>query len=106
MCEEPQTQCIEPLVPNKLPDLLWQRVAVDFLDIRSHMYLLLVNYYSRYVEIVLLAYHFAPYEIGSAQPLFVLQLHITLSLIPEQHQLKLLELSHMVGKDEHLPQWH
>ena len=35
-CASNQTQCVEPLVPSKLPDLPWQRVAVNF---RSHKYL-------------------------------------------------------------------
>ena len=41
----------QPLIPSPLPDLPWQRVATDLYEWKQQMYLLVVDYYSRYIEI-------------------------------------------------------
>ena len=46
-CCRHQSQRAEPLVPSVLPSLPWQKVAVDLFEWRKHMYLLLIDYYSR-----------------------------------------------------------
>ena len=49
-CCKLQPQRAEPLIPSSLPDLPWQKVAVDLLELNSTTYLLMVDYFSRFVE--------------------------------------------------------
>ena len=49
-CSQHQTQRAEPLVPSSLPQLPWQKVAVDLFELKNSTYLLMIDYYSRYVE--------------------------------------------------------
>ena len=50
-CCKAQTQRSEPLIPSSLPELPWQKVATDLLEWRKHTYLLIVDYFSRFIEI-------------------------------------------------------
>ena len=50
-CCRAQNQRSEPLIPTSLPELPWQIVATDLLEWRKHTYLLIVDYYSRFIEI-------------------------------------------------------
>ena len=45
----------QPLIPSSLPQLPWQKVGTDLFEFRHKSYLLLVDYYSRFIEIALLA---------------------------------------------------
>ena len=51
-CARMHTQPAEPLIPTTLPDLPWQRLAADLFHFGSRDFLLLVDYYSRYIEVV------------------------------------------------------
>ena len=44
----------EPLIPTSLPDLPWQKVATDLYVRKEHTYILIVDYYLRYIETALL----------------------------------------------------
>ena len=50
-CCKLQSPRAQPLIPSSLPDLPWQKVAVDLLELNSTAYLLMVDYYSRFVEL-------------------------------------------------------
>ena len=54
-CCKAQMQRSEPLIPTSLPELPWQKVATDLLEWRKETYLLIVDYYSRFIEIARLS---------------------------------------------------
>ena len=41
----------EPLILSKLPDRPWQKVATDLFEYQKSQYLLVVDYYSRFIEL-------------------------------------------------------
>lgn len=45
-------QCREPLQPHAIPDFPWQVIAADIFQIDQRYYLLLVDYYSKFIEIL------------------------------------------------------
>ena len=47
-------QPVEPLITRAMPDLPWQKVALDFLEYDRKTYLLVVDYYSRFIKIALM----------------------------------------------------
>lgn len=49
-CCKDRPQAPEPLIPSIFPTLPWQRVATDLFDWKGSKYLLIVDYYSRYIE--------------------------------------------------------
>ena len=46
-------QPVEPLVTRSMSDLPWEKVAADFLEYDRKTYILVVDYYSRFIEIAL-----------------------------------------------------
>ena len=55
VCARKQTQHAEPLISSDLPSLPWQRIAADFFEFKSHTYLLMIDYYSRFVKLALMS---------------------------------------------------
>ena len=53
-CLKCSNQRREPLIPTCLPKLPRQQVATDLFKLQSHYYLLIVDYYSRYIEVAVL----------------------------------------------------
>ncbi|KAF2883748.1 hypothetical protein ILUMI_22412, partial [Ignelater luminosus] len=41
----------EPLIPHDIPNCLWKKVACDLFNIGRDEYLLVIDYYSKYIEI-------------------------------------------------------
>jgi transposase InsO family protein len=54
-CCKNQKPSAEPLCPSTLPDLPFQKVATDLFEWNNKPYLLVVDYYSRFVEIAKLS---------------------------------------------------
>ena len=54
-CLKAQRQHPQPLTPTPLPQLPWQKVASDLFEWKQTVYLLMVDYYSRYIEIARLS---------------------------------------------------
>lgn len=50
-CCKSRTQRAEPLIPMALPSWPWQKVATDLFEWKSANHLLIVDYYSRWIEI-------------------------------------------------------
>ena len=51
VCAKNQRQRAEPMIPSNLPEYPWQKVATDLFQFKSHQYLIVVDYYSRFIEI-------------------------------------------------------
>ena len=51
VCWKCVSQRSEPLIPSSLSDLPWQRVGTDLFELNGHFYLLVVDYYSRFIDI-------------------------------------------------------
>ena len=54
-CCKDRYQHPEPLIPSKLPSLPWQKLAFDLFYWKGSAYLLIIDYYSRYIEIAKLS---------------------------------------------------
>ena len=42
---------VEPMIPSDFPQRPWQKLAADLYEIKNKKYLILIDYYSRYVEV-------------------------------------------------------
>ena len=50
-CSKERSQHAEPLTPTQFPKLPWQKVASDLFTIKGVNYLLVIDYFSRYIEV-------------------------------------------------------
>ena len=50
-CVKTQTQRAQPLLMSPFPDLPWQKVATNLFEWNKENYLLIVDYYSRFIEV-------------------------------------------------------
>ena len=50
-CNKFLNQAVEPLIPSALPSLPWQKVATDLFKWKGATYLLVIDYFSKYIEI-------------------------------------------------------
>ena len=50
-CEKYRQVPPEPLIPTPTPEYAWQHVATDLFEYSNEQYLLMVDYYSRWIEI-------------------------------------------------------
>lgn len=54
LCCKEHAQPAEPLITSELPELPFQKVGTDLSEWEKRSYLLVVDYYSQYIEIALL----------------------------------------------------
>ena len=54
VCVKHSTPHREPLIPTLLPNYPWQSVAVDLFVLNGVNYVVIVDYFSRYPEVILL----------------------------------------------------
>ena len=55
ICIKERVNPAEPVIPSELPDLPWQKVAADLFELKGHPYLLVIDYFSRYIEVAKLS---------------------------------------------------
>ena len=70
LCCKEQYQRAEPLRSSELPDLPFQKVGTDLFEWSNRTYLLLIDYYSRYIEIALLNHPTAREVITNLKSIF------------------------------------
>ena len=46
-----QAQKTEPMIPSTFPELPWQKVGMDLFEWQKLAYLIIMDYYSRFIEI-------------------------------------------------------
>ena len=54
-CCEVRRQNAEPMIATKFPELPWQKLGMDLFELDKSTYLLVVDYYSRFIEIAKLS---------------------------------------------------
>lgn len=71
ICQQNQKQNTkEPLLDRKLADRPWQKVAIDFFHLSSVTYIMIIDYYSKYIEIQHLHQTTAPSVINALKASF------------------------------------
>ena len=50
-CQNFQIQS-EPIIPSILPERPWEKIGTDLFELKDKSYLLLVDYFSRYIKVV------------------------------------------------------
>ena len=68
----------EPLMPSEVPEFLWSHAASDIFEFERDSYLVLVDYYSKYVEVSKLG------ELSSLETIKVLKEHFARHGIPSK----------------------
>lgn len=64
------TQCEQPLLATPLPDRPWQKIAADLCEIHGQRYLIVVDYFSRWIEILNMSSTVAEQVISKLKSLF------------------------------------
>lgn len=54
-CLENRNAPTEPMIPTDFPELPWQKVATDIMHFQNNSYLVVVDYFSRYIELAKLS---------------------------------------------------
>ena len=69
-CREHATQRKEPLIPTSLPTHPWEEVGADLFQLKGTTYLLVVDYFSRYPELMKLTSTTAPCVVNALKSVF------------------------------------
>ncbi|XP_049515620.1 uncharacterized protein K02A2.6-like [Dermacentor silvarum] len=65
ICAETRVQRSEPLLPTVTPDRPWQHLGIDLFQLKGRDYVLIVDYYSRFPEVVSVGSTTAPAVISA-----------------------------------------
>ena len=52
VCIKHKPETVEPLLPSEFPTHAWQKMGVDLREIKRKMFLVGIDYYSRYLEVI------------------------------------------------------
>ena len=69
-CIKERVDPAEPVILSELPDRPWQKVAADLFVLRRHPYLLVIDCFSRYVEVAKLSRTTSPDVTAHLQSMF------------------------------------
>ena len=59
-CIKEHANTPEPVIPSELPDRSWQKPAADLFELKRQTFLLVIDYFSRYVLVAKLAHTTSP----------------------------------------------
>lgn len=59
-CIKQLVNTAEPAIPSELPNRPWQKLAADLFELKNQQYLLVTDYFSRYVEVAKLSHTTSP----------------------------------------------
>ena len=51
VCEKERKYPPKPLLSSELPDYPWQKVGMDLFELKGHTYLIIIDNYSRWIEV-------------------------------------------------------
>ena len=60
----------EPLIPSTLPQRPWEKIGTDLFELKGKSYLLLVDYFSRYIEVIKLSSTTTNSVVAAMKPIF------------------------------------
>ena len=60
----------EPLIPSTLPQRPWEKIGTDLFELKGKSYLLLVDYFSRYIEVIKLSSTTTSSIVTAMKPIF------------------------------------
>lgn len=69
-CQKYRVQNCEPLLPTPLPHRPWQKVGMDLFEWSKKQYLLIIDFFSRYIEVAQLKYMSAEVTISAVKEAF------------------------------------
>ena len=52
ICARDSSPRREPFIPSKLPDHPWQKIRIDLFYLKKSNYILIIDYFSRYIEVI------------------------------------------------------
>uniref|UniRef100_A0A3B3DJ66 Gypsy retrotransposon integrase-like protein 1 n=1 Tax=Oryzias melastigma TaxID=30732 RepID=A0A3B3DJ66_ORYME len=70
ICKTHRPQSREPLLPTQVPDRPWQRVGMDLFEWSKKHYLLIIDFFSRYIEVAELKSTVAEVTIRAIKEIF------------------------------------
>ena len=69
-CQKETHNRAEPLIPSQLPERPWQKIGMDLCELKGKKYLIVVDYFSRYIEVADMGKTTSPDVIQSLKPIF------------------------------------